>query len=92
MGAFFRLDSHLMLYFIISNSTGNCNKIHPVRSQVVFPLYYCFYLFQNSGDSLKEQTEKTNKVNSFLKRKIKWNSKQNISKGEEGMDIISLKK
>ena len=31
----------------ISNSTGKCSKIHPVNFLVVFPQYYCFYLFQN---------------------------------------------
>ena len=35
------------LFPSISNSTGKCSKIHPVRFQIVFPQYYCFYLFQN---------------------------------------------
>ena len=37
-------------------------------SQVVF-LQYCFLLVAKSGDSLKKQTEKTDRVNSFLKKK-----------------------
>ena len=46
----FRFPSHGILYHIfpsISNSTGKCNKIHPVSSQVNFSQDYCFYLFQN---------------------------------------------
>ena len=35
------------LFPSISNSTEKCSKIHPVSSQVAFPRYYCFYLFQN---------------------------------------------
>ena len=31
----------------IFNSTGKCSKIHPVSFLVVFPQYYCFYLFRN---------------------------------------------
>ena len=38
-------------------------------SQVVFLQYYCFLLVAKSGDSLKKQTEKTDRVNSFLKKK-----------------------
>ena len=35
------------LFPSISISTRKCRKIHPVSSQVVFPQYYFFYLFQN---------------------------------------------
>ena len=35
------------LFPSISNTTGKCWKIHPLGPQVVFPQYYCFYLFQN---------------------------------------------
>ena len=38
-------------------------------SQVVFLQYYCFLLVAKSGNSLKKQTEKTDTVNSFLKKK-----------------------
>ena len=41
-------------------------------SQVVFLQYYCFLLVAKSGDSLKKQTEKTDRVNSFLKKKINF--------------------
>ena len=56
-----------------------------------------FVLVAKSGNSLKGQTEKTGKVNSFLKKKenqfqTRWNSKQNIAKEEERIDMISSKK
>ena len=35
------------LFPSISTSTRKCSKIHPMSSQVFFPPYYCFYLFQN---------------------------------------------
>ena len=41
-------------------------------SQVVFLQYYCFLLVAKSGDSLKKQTEKTDRVNSFLKKKNRF--------------------
>ena len=37
-------------------------------SQVVFLQYYCFLLVAKPGDSLNKQTEKTDTVNSFLKK------------------------
>ena len=50
-----RYPSYCIVYHVgntclfpsISNSTRKCSKIHSVRSQVFFPQYYCFYLFQN---------------------------------------------
>ena len=36
-----------LLFPSIYNTTEKCSKIHPVSSQVVFPEYYLFYLFQN---------------------------------------------
>ena len=59
------------LFPSIFNSTGKYSKIYSVSSQVVFPQYDCV---PKSGDSLKEQKEKINKVNSFFK-KIKFNSR-----------------
>ena len=56
-GTFLPSDSHPMvllyhtgnawLFPSISNSTGKYSKTHLVSSHVVFPQYYCFYLFQN---------------------------------------------
>ena len=68
-------------------------KIHPVSSLVVFPQYYCFYLFQNLLIPQQKKTEKTDKVNYCFKKKknqfqARWNSKQNISKEEGGMNVI----
>ena len=54
------------LFPSIINSTGKYSKIYPVSSQVVFPQYDCV---PKSGDSLKEKKEKTNKVNSFFKKR-----------------------
>lgn len=45
-------------------------------SQVVF-LQYCFLLVAKSGDSLKKQTEKTDRVNSFLKKKNQFQTRWN---------------
>ena len=53
-----------------------------------FPTVLFFIAIPKSIDSLKEKTEKPDKVNSFFKKKknqfqARWNSKQNISKEEE---------
>ena len=50
-----RFQSYGILYHMrnawffpsIFNGTGKCSKIHPVSFLVVFPQYYCFYLFRN---------------------------------------------
>ena len=53
-------------------------------------------LVPKSVDFRKYQTEKTDKVNTFIIKKNKfqvwWISKQNIWKEDEGMDVISSKK
>ena len=52
-----------------------------------------FPLIPKSIYSLKEKTEKTDKVDSFFKKKLeqfqaRWNSKQNITKEDERMDPV----
>ena len=52
-----------------------------------------FLLIPKSIYSLKEKTEKTDKVDSFFKKKLeqfqaRWNSMQNITKEDEGMDSV----
>ena len=68
----------------------------PCELSGCFSTVLLFLLIPKSGDSLKEQTEKTDEVNSaFLKKKnqfqARWSSKQNISKEEEGMHVTSSK-
>ena len=69
----------------------------PCELSGCFSTLLLFLLVPTSGDSLKEQTEKTDRVNSIFQKKknrfhARWNSKQNISKEEEGIDVISSKK
>ena len=72
IGTFLPLDTHVVsdrcgilyhmgnawLFLSIFNSTGKCSKTHPVWSQVVFPQYYCFCLFQNLVIPRKKKEKK----------------------------------
>ena len=68
----------------------------PCEISGCFSTVLLFLLLPKYIDFLKEKPEKTDKVNSFFKKKknqfqARWNSKQNITKEEEGMDIVSSK-
>ena len=52
-----------------------------------FSTVLLFLLVPKSIDFLKEKTEKTDKE----KEEARWNSKQNTTKEEEGMHVISSK-
>ena len=80
MGTFIPSDSHLMVHFTIWEIHGFSHQFLIARENAAkstrefsasFSTVLLFLLVPISGDSLKEQTEKTDKVNSlFLKRKI----------------------
>ena len=108
MGTFLPSDSHLMICFTTWEMHAFSHQFliarkrqqnSPCQLSVCFSVVWLFLLAQNCSNSLKRQAENTGNINSLKKKKEKknqfqasCNSKQNISKEKERMDVISSRK
>ena len=107
MGTFLPSDSHLMVYFTTWEMHGFSHQFLIALENAAKSTLWTLMLFFHSMIVptcfkiwwfLERENRKSGKINSFFffeKKKYQfqacWNSKQNISKEEEGIDVISPK-